>query len=194
MSDKRDISVSRAKRILKALLLFFLPFAIAALFILALYAIFSWPQFIVIGGGIMGYFFPPLGKESIIPIMVNGLVKLHGFSAFNAIVTSGLAIAFVDMVVGLFLMWNFDLVLKVPFFGPIIRKMETKGGEYLKEKTWLRKLAFIGVALFVMFPFQGSGGVGGTIMGRLLGMPKRKVWYAVVTGGVVGCFMIATIS
>ena len=127
--------------------------------------------------------------------MVNALpLSPHNFSPAMAITTAALSIALVDIIVGLFLMWNFDLTMKIPLIGPVIKKMEKKGGAYLKKKGWVRKMAFVGVTLFVIFPFQGSGGVGGTIMGRLIGLKKEKVWYAIITGALLGCFMIATIS
>jgi len=45
-----------------------------------------------------------------------------------------------------------------------------------------------------MFPFQGSGAVGATIIGRMLGMEPKKIWFAVILGAVIGCFMIAYAS
>jgi len=178
----------------KRLFLFFFPFFLATVFVLSLYTIFEWPEFAVVGSGIFAYFFPPLGKETIIPVVVNALTQKHGFTPFAAILTAALSIALVDMIVGLFLMWNFDLALKIPLIGPVIKKMEVKGGKYLRQKAGIRKAAFIGVALFVIFPFQGSGGVGGTILGRLIGMKKERVWYAISLGAVSGCFMIAIVG
>ena len=66
-----------------------------------------------------GYFFPPLGKESIIPtgVLVFGINPL----------IMALSVAFVDILVALFLVWNYDLAKKIPFVGKFIVKIETKG-------------------------------------------------------------------
>jgi len=195
LAEKHNLHPSEVGR---ALFFFVLPFLMAGAFILGIYLIFpslTDGPFPVIGTGMAAYFFPPAGKESVIPIMVNLLRESpHSFSAFEAIFTGTIAIAFVDIITGLFLMWNFDYFVKVPVLGPILLKMEVKGHAYLEKKGWVRRLAFVGVVLFVIFPFQGSGGVGGTIMGRIVGLDKRKVWYAVSTGAISGCLAISIIS
>ncbi|MCJ2533678.1 MAG: hypothetical protein LN364_00410, partial [Candidatus Thermoplasmatota archaeon] len=67
---------------------------------------------------ISGYFFPPLGKESIIPAGI----------AFGVDpIVMALSIAFVDVVVALFLVWNYDLAKKIPIIGKFMIKVEEKG-------------------------------------------------------------------
>ncbi|MCD6461151.1 MAG: small multi-drug export protein [Thermoplasmata archaeon] len=185
----------RIRYILKALALFFIPFGMAALFILILYALLPEEVFWRVGGGMAAYFFPPLGKESVIPILVYSLkTGGYGYGPLEVMGLAGGVVAFTDIVVALFLMWNFDLALKIPLIGPQIKKMEVKGGNYLRKKPWIRRMAFIGVVLFVMFPFQGSGGVGATILGRLIGMKKERVFYAITLGAVLGCYTIAALA
>ena len=200
LDDKGDCSskpIGEAKRwdlqaITMRLFLFFFPFFLAVVFVMGMYFIYDWPAFTVVGGGVFAYFFPPLGKETIIPFVVNTLsLPKHGFTPLAAILSASISIALVDSIVGLFLMWNFDLALKIPLIGPVIKKMENKGGEYLKNKPGIRKAAFVGVALFVLVPFQGSGGVGGTILGRIIGMKKERVWYAINCGAFGGCLVMA---
>ncbi len=188
MTDTTDV-----KKILYSFFLFILPFFIAAAFILFLYYSLPWETFALLGSAMAAYFFPPMGKESVVPLVTYGLKK-QGYGPVFSIGVAGGVVAFVDIVVGLFLMWNFDLALKIPLIGPQIKKMETKGAEVLRKKPWVRRLAFVGVALFVAFPFQGSGGVGATIVGRLIGMKKERVWYAIIIGALTGCYLIATLA
>ena len=54
---------------------------------------------------VTAYFFPPLGKETIIPA---------GLAAGINPIFMALSIAFVDIIVSLFLIWNYDLVKKIP--------------------------------------------------------------------------------
>jgi hypothetical protein len=42
-----------------------------------------------------------------------------------------------------------------------------------------------------MFPLRGTGGIGGFIVGRMLGMTKKEVLHAITMGAFIGCFAIA---
>ncbi|HIM33135.1 MAG TPA: hypothetical protein EYI97_01470 [Candidatus Poseidoniales archaeon] len=102
-----------------------------------------------------------------------------------------LATAFVDIMVGVFLAWNFDLARKIPFVGGAIRRVQAKGHEIMTAQPWIERLAFTGIMLFVMFPFQGSGSVGGTLLGRSMSMSPNRILSAVAIGGVLGSFIIS---
>ena len=134
---------------------------------------------------ITGYFFPPLGKESIIPLGI-------GFGIHPLVMA--LSIAFVDIVVALFLVWNYDLAKKVPFVGKFMIKVEEKGKNVEQKYGWIKPLRFIGVVLFVMVPFQGSGGLVGSIVGRLIGMKPWNTFFAISLGAIIGCLLIATFA
>jgi len=134
---------------------------------------------------ITGYFFPPLGKESIIPL---------GVAAGVHPIVMALSIAFVDVVVALFLVWNYDLAKKIPLIGKFITKVEEKGKNVEERYGWIKPLRFVGIILFVMVPFQGSGGLVGSIVGRLIGMKPWNTFYAISIGAVTGCLLIATFS
>jgi len=172
---------------------FFLPFIVATLGIYIIYFSLPWETFAFVGGLIILYFFPPAGKESVIPLMVVGLKLNYGYGMLGCILIPTLAIAFVDAMDAFFLVWNFDLLKYFPFMGKWLEKFERKGRERMKKGALARGLAFVGVVLFVMFPFQGSGGVGGSILGRIIGMKKLRVFAAVIVGALVGCALIATI-
>jgi uncharacterized membrane protein len=42
-----------------------------------------------------------------------------------------------------------------------------------------------------MVPFQGSGGLVGSILGRLIGMKPLNTFFAISIGAIVGCLLIA---
>lgn len=131
---------------------------------------------------ISAYFFPPLGKESVIPTGI-GL----GFDPLLMAVS----IAFVDVVVALFLLWNYDLAKKIPIIGRFMEKIEQIGKASSGKYSWIKPLRFIGIILFVMVPFQGSGGMVGTILGRLFGMKPLNTFLGIGIGAVTGCILIA---
>ena len=170
MDEKTDSNLSI--RLFK----FFAPFGIAILGILILYLIID-PE---ISGKLFflmfAYFFPPLGKESLIPIGVSGgdltvpIINKHlVVPPINPLIMA-LTIAFVDIVVALFLLWNYDLAKKIPVIGRFIIKVEKIGKKSSNKYNCVKPLRFIGIVLFVMVPFQGSGGLVGSIVGRLIGM------------------------
>jgi uncharacterized membrane protein len=170
---------------------------IAAIF---LYLTLEYSTFTQLGGLMLAYFFPPLGKESIIPIGVgSGEITIPIINQTIVVekihpMVMALSIAFVDIVTGIFLLWNYDFAKLIPFVGPWMEKVEKKGGKQFEENSWLEGLAFFGLVLFVMFPFQGSGGVGTSIVGRVIGMEKYKVLGAISIGAIIGCITIAYVA
>lgn len=169
-------------RLLIALSKFFLPIVIGlsvvysvGLFLGPSLQIKYWPL-------ISAYFFPPLGKETVIPA---GLV-----AGIDPLIIA-LSIAFVDIIVALFLLWNYDLAKKIPLVGKFIIKVEEIGHSSSDKYRWIKPLRFIGIMLFVMVPFQGSGGLVGSILGRLIGMKPINTFFAISLGAVIGCLLIA---
>lgn len=151
---------------------------------------------------IVAYFFPPFGKETIIPLGIGlltegltiPLLNIHVSPVSVNPISIALAIAFVDIVVALFLVWNYDLAKKVPLIGRFIIKVEEKGKGIEEKYKWIKPLRFFGIALFVIVPFQGSGGLVGSILGRLFGMKPWNVFYAISIGSIIGCLSLAFFS
>jgi len=179
------------------LIKFFAPFAIAILGIIILYIIIDKEAAGKLFFLMFAYFFPPLGKESLIPIGVSGgtfTVPITGQSITILPIhplLMALTIAFVDIIVALFLLWNYDLSKKIPIIGRFIIKIENIGKKSSNKYGWIIPLRFIGIILFVMVPFQGSGGLVGSIVGRLIGMKPINTFLAISIGAIIGCVMIA---
>lgn len=148
---------------------------------------------------IIAYFFPPFGKETVIPLGVGLLQQGLDVPLLNLHITGGqihpvlmaLSIAYVDMVVALFLVWNYDFAKKIPLVGTFIMKIEQRGKLSEEKYGWVKPLRFIGIMLFVMVPFQGSGGLVGSIVGRLVGMKPWNTFLAITLGAIIGCMLIA---
>jgi uncharacterized membrane protein len=149
---------------------------------------------------VAAYFFPPFGKETIIPIGIYGgeipIPFSNDIMSINPIdpLIMALSIAFVDIIVALFLMWNYDFAKQIPFVGRFMKKVECIGQKSSNKYAWITPLRFIGIVLFVMVPFQGSGGLVGSIVGRLIGMKPMNTFLAITVGAVIGCTFIAFFS
>jgi uncharacterized membrane protein len=192
--EEVDVCAVPEKRPLgKVLALFFIPWMIALIEVSILWIFLDGDTFRTLGFWMILYFFPPLGKESVIPAAI-GLSSIESIPDWIVSIDPlliALAIASIDIIVGLFLVWNFDFAKKIPILGKFICKLESKGGDLLKKNKYVEALSFVGVTLFVIVPFQGSGAVGASIIGRAIGMNPYKVWAAIVLGAVSGCLLIA---
>ncbi len=102
-----------------------------------------------------------------------------------------LSIMMIDVETALFMGWNFDLALKIPVLGSLMKSFIGKSDEFIKERQWVKSFYFTGIVVLVMIPFMGSGGIRGSIIGNLLGMQKIPLFLAIVTGSFIGCFGIA---
>ncbi len=158
---------------------FSIPFAIATAYLLFIYLFLNWETLYPL---VATYFFPPLGKESVIPA---------GVAAGITPIIMASAIICVDMIVGLFMVWNFDLAKKIPAIGAYLRSAEKGGRRVLSKNEWMRKFAIVGVSFIVFIPFQGSGAVTASIIGRIIGMRPYRVLLALAIGSVLSSFAIS---
>lgn len=184
MSSVRESQVEQYNRLALALLKFSFPWALAAFYILSIFTFFGQrdTEFFAL---MAAYFLPPAGKESVIPLAIA--------RGFDPVVTA-LYVLSMDFIVALFLAWNWDLVLKIPGLGHGIKWIMSKGTRLIEKRPWLRELEFTGIVVFMVIPFQGSGAIWATILGRLIGMRADKVVYAIVIGSAIGSFGLAFAS
>ncbi|HEX58944.1 MAG TPA: hypothetical protein ENF26_02205 [Methanomicrobia archaeon] len=131
------------------------------------------------------YFFNPLGMEIGIPAGLS--MGLHPASIFTFIL-------FIDATTALFLVWNISYAEKIPGVGRLLRRTEERGREFMGKYTWVRRLGFVGLVLFVMIPIYGTGAITGSIIGRILGMSPLRVWLAVILGSGLRSGLITLIA
>jgi uncharacterized membrane protein len=158
------------------------PFLLCGLFLAVVWFLLPAEQWLLLFGMMVAYVVPPLGRETIIPVCI-----LMGIPWWLAAFT----LAFLDFVGGLFMAWNFPLVLRIPYAGPWISRFMEAGRTFLDRRPWLERLYFVGLIAFVALPFDGSGSIFGSVVGRLLGMAKTEVLACITIGGIIGSFAIA---
>jgi len=159
-----------------------LPIGLAFSFLLVLYLTRPYPEFLLLGGLIVAYLLPPAGKESVIPVGI-GLGEPWWLIASSTLV--------IDLCCSLFVALNLDLALRIPLLGPFIGRFMEGGRSFIEARPWLERLSFAGLIIFVIVPFQGSGGVNATILGRILGMGVAGAVGCVLIGSAVSSFGIA---
>ena len=181
----------------KRLFLFFLPFGIAALYVIIMFLIVGTDIGYVIGAAMLSTLLI-LGPEisitaAFIALSAPGYLGDAIWSSPGYMLLIAMSVAFVDVITAFFLLWNYDLVKKVPRLGPWMQRTEDSNRDALQASTWRRRFALAGVSVYVMFPVHGSGGLVGTIIGRILGLNRWRVFGAVTIGAIIGALWIAVL-
>lgn len=158
------------------------PFLLCGFYLAAVWFVLPPEQWLLLFGAMVAYIVPPLGRETIIPACI-----LLGIPWWLTAFT----LAFLDFAGGLFMAWNFPLLLRIPRLGPWVRRFMEAGRTFLDRRPWLERLYFVGLIAFVALPFDGSGSIVGSIIGRMLGMTKAEVLSCITIGGIIGSFSIA---
>jgi hypothetical protein len=133
-------------------------------------------------GLMVAYILPPAGKETVIPLGIALGIPWWYIA---------LSITLIDFETGLFMTLNFEYIHGIPVIGPIIRDLTEKTTEMIQRHHWLSGFYIFTIILMVMVPVLGSGGVRGSIIGRLLGLTPLQVLIGITLGAVIGCFGIA---
>lgn len=158
------------------------PVLVLLVHLVVLYATLPYSQYLAIIALMAAYVLPPAGKETVIPIGIAlGIPWWY----------MALSIAMIDVETGLFMGLNFSLAYRIPVIGRILSGVTEKMSHYLEARRWLAGLYFFGIVLMVMVPVFGSGGIRGSIAGKLLGMDNYLLFCAIVIGAFTGCFLIA---
>ncbi|MBC7128177.1 MAG: small multi-drug export protein [Thermoplasmatales archaeon] len=126
-------------------------------------------------GLVVAYLFPPLGKESIIPLML--------FSDIPAWIT-GSTIIIMDIISSAIIAYNWwfaELIIyHIPYLDKGYDKLKKKSENFSK-----RKLVTVAMIIFMAVPFQGTGGISTTILSRLLGFKAKKTVAIVALGSSI---------
>ncbi|HWQ68291.1 MAG TPA: small multi-drug export protein [Methanospirillum sp.] len=178
---KKNIEFLQSRPKIRLALLFLIPFILGFLLLFVFWVVYDSSHFFQIAGLIFLYFIPPAGKETIIPAGV-----ALGFP-WQVVCFS---ITYIDAISCMFMLWNFDLICRIPILGRWVFFLVQNGGMYLSKHQWVERFCFVGLTSFVFLPLQGSGAVGGSILGRMLGMNPLRIFLAIVIGSSLHSLVI----
>ena len=139
---------------------------------------FTLGKFIIVFGGLPEETYAKLGME-----------KMSTFELASMVV-------FMDLLYAYFLAFNLHHVYRIQRFGigPAIQRLQNFCQWWLSERPWMRRWAFTGVMLFVMFPLTGTGAPGGSIIGRLVGLRARTTLAAIALGSMLGSTIMGLLA
>jgi hypothetical protein len=137
---------------------------------------------LVLGGLLIAYFIPPSGKESVIPL---GVVLGLPWQLMAA------SVVVLDVLTGLFMILNLDVAFRIPYLGPWIARFLAGGRALLAGRPWLSRWRIPGLALFVLLPFQGTGGTGAPLVGWMMGLRAWQILLAIAIGSTMEALAFA---
>lgn len=88
----------------------------------------------------------------------------------------------VDSLIALALALFLGPLQRLPWIGTTLGNVHLRAGAVLAEYPRLRRMAFVGVALFVFLPLPGTGAVGGMFAGQIVGLSRPMSVLAVALG------------
>lgn len=160
------------------------PFVLTAI-LLILIGLFRGPgvaqQFI--SNGLAAFFF--FGR---FVILMGGRAGEGGGGVLDALSSGELFVmlTYMDTMCALFVAVNVGVLFNIPVIGPRVEELVSDGYFLLRSQPWVRRVAFWGLVLFVVFPSSTTGSIGGSILGRLLGLSRGRVVAAIAIGSVIG--------
>ncbi|MDP7034203.1 MAG: small multi-drug export protein [Planctomycetota bacterium] len=137
-----------------------------------------------------------LGKLVVFAGIGNGVVELLSKVGWEFPLDLGpyhlaALLVYLDMSIAMVIAYNLDILYRIPVVGQKLRKTRLRSLGFFESKRWLKKLRMLGVVLFVCFPFTGTGAIGGTFVGQMLGLARQKILLLVAIGSCLGAFGMA---
>ena len=160
-------------------LILIIPFLTIAFYFVFVFDYLSPEQDAKYGALTLAYFFPPAGKESVIPLMLSDKIgpPLPAWVVWSTIVI-------MDVISSAIIAYNWWLaefiITHIPLLDRGYKALQNKAEKYRKKK-----LLTLSLLLFMIIPFQGTGGISTTILARLLGVRAKKTVMIVFTGSAI---------
>ncbi len=123
-------------------------------------------------------------------IVLSGAVPGNLFTPWEL----GILITYMDTLTGILFVYNVDLFFRIPVVGERLRMIRIRARRMLHANPWLRRQSYIGIILFVMFPFTGTGAVGASFLGKFMGLNRFAHLGAICLGGALGGFSMASLT
>ena len=98
----------------------------------------------------------------------------------------GAVIWIMDTTTGVLFVYSFELLYKIGIVARCLTKIQKNARLVLRAYPSIRKFTIIGIVLFVLFPFSGTGAIGAAFLGALLGMHRVTLILTISVGGFLG--------
>ena len=95
-------------------------------------------------------------------------------------------VTYLDFIVALFVTFHMGIMFRIPKIGPKLAMLAWDGKFFMDSQPWIKRMAFLGLVGFVIIPFSTTGSIGGSILGRLLGLSRWTTVGGVLLGSILG--------
>ena len=106
----------------------------------------------------------------------------------------GLVIWGLDTLTVVVFVYSFEAFYKLRPLRRALDRLYTNMTLVLKVYPSMKRASVIGMFLFVLFPVSGTGALGASVIGALLGMDRFVVMATVSAGGLVGGMLMAFLA
>ena len=124
------------------------------------------------------------------------LAIFGGLSASSPLDPWGVAVlgTLVDTFLAVTLALGLSPFLRLPKIGDWLRTAHARAADVLRDYPRLKRMAFWGAAIFVALPLPGSGWMGGTFAGQLVGLSRLTGVAAIAVGTAIVSSVFATLA
>ena len=95
-------------------------------------------------------------------------------------------VTYLDFITALFVTFHMGVLFRLPYVGPKIAMLVGDGKFVMDSFPKVKRAAFLGLVILVIFPSSTTGSIGGSIFGRLLGLSRLMTISGVLLGSVLG--------
>ncbi|MDA1014242.1 MAG: small multi-drug export protein [Planctomycetota bacterium] len=95
-------------------------------------------------------------------------------------------VTYLDLTVAAVLVFHAGALFRLPWFGSRAKALVNDAEFLIHSQPWVRRATFVGLVLFVAIPLAAMGSVGGTILGRMLGVSRPRIFLAILMGSLLG--------
>ena len=94
-----------------------------------------------------------------------------------------------DGIAALWVLWNWDLIYRIPKVGKTIELAKIKEEEFFKTHRKIERGSFLGLVAFMLSPFQ-IGGVYASVLSKIIGMRIIPAFFAILLGSFLGGVLV----
>lgn len=103
-------------------------------------------------------------------------------------------VVYIDLATALIMMGGIHVLDRLPFVARRLAKAGESSGRVLEHNPWMHRATWLGLAVFVAVPFNGTGALVGSVLGRLLGLTRVSIVSATGFGSATSATLLGLAS
>jgi hypothetical protein len=103
-------------------------------------------------------------------------------------------VVYIDIATSLVIMGGIHFLDRHPSVARRLAAAGESSGHVIEHNPWMRRAAWLGLALFIAVPFNGTGALVGSVLGRLLGLSRASIVAATAFGSAASATALALAS